>query len=57
MAMKNEEESKSLSFKFAKSKKSTKLQLGNNRKTFQINDEDVDDIDYVLSTEGKEFKR
>ena len=57
MATKNDQESKSFSFKFAKSKKSSKLPLENNRRTFEVKDEEADDIDYVVSTEGKEIRR
>ena len=57
MAMKNEEDTKSLSFKFVKSTKSTKLPIASSSKTFQGNDEKAEDIDYVVSTEGREIKR
>ena len=58
MAMKNnEDQSKSLSFKFAKQKKSTKLPLGSNNKAFHVNKEETYDIDFVLSAEGREIKR
>ena len=57
MAMKNDEDTKSLSFKFVKSAKSTKLPIAASSKTFQSNDEKAEDIDYVVSTEGREIKR
>lgn len=57
MAMNNEDESKSFSFKFSKSKKSSRLPLCSKSRTFQAKQDEVDDIDYVISTEGKEFKR
>ena len=57
MAMKNEEDSKSLSFKFVKSAKSTKLPIASSNRTFQGNDEKSEDIDYIVSTEGREIKR
>lgn len=57
MATKDDGSTQSFSFKFAKSKKPSRLQLESSNRTFQIKGEDADDIDYVVSTEGKEFKR
>ena len=60
MASTNEvvsKDEKSFSFKIAKSKKTSALSLENHNSTFKEKKEDQDDIDYVVSTEGKQFKR
>ncbi|XP_065066622.1 G-patch domain and KOW motifs-containing protein-like [Rhopilema esculentum] len=47
---------KSFSFKIGKSKKTSALSLENHNSTFKEKKEDQDDVDYVVSAEGKQFK-
>ena len=48
---------KSFSFKFAKSKKNKTVISDKKINTFDVKVEETEDVDYVLATEGKEFKR
>lgn len=60
MADKNEavdDGGKSFSFKFAKSKKNKIVASDKKIKTFDVKVEETEDVDFVLATEGKEFKR
>eukprot|EP00112_Aurelia_sp_Birch-Aquarium-sp1_P012452 Seg2619.2 transcript_id=Seg2619.2/GoldUCD/mRNA.D3Y31 product="G-patch domain and KOW motifs-containing protein" protein_id=Seg2619.2/GoldUCD/D3Y31 len=59
MADKNEavdDGGKSFSFKFAKSKKNKIVASDKKIKTFDVKVEETEDVDFVLATEGKEFK-
>ena len=48
---------KSFSFKFSKSKKNKTVVADKKINTFDDKVEETEDVDYVLATEGKEFKR